>query len=1708
MTERSNPKVIQKRKGFAKLPIALLMTAVLTMVAGIAMIGGFTFGKPMTVNAAWWDGKTIATEFAGGDGTEQDPYQISDGTELAYLAKVINDGTTGFNADTVYYELTDNIILNDTTDWDDWIASEPANTWNPIGTTSTAFAANFNGNGFAVYGVYIEDSSSNRLGLFGAVSGTVSNVGVEQSYINGNFIVGGIAGDVNSGKLINCYNSGKVYGNGMVGGVAGVSVGDIESCYNTGMIAGYGVAGVGGVVGRLSGGSSFPRVMNCYNTGTVVSSNGVVGGVVGAVTLLTSGDPIGCSVVNCFNLGIVYSMDEAGGVVGSVSNSVSGTCVIANCYNLASVNGLTDIGGIAGSVQGSSTSITNCYFRTGTAAYGTNNALGYGSPLCKTDKFGYNGVITQDNNGYAGKQLLHALNDWVSSPTVGLPGDYSGWHGIPYPTLKLSNTEFGGGNGSQSNPYLLANEVHFKLFADLINNAVEGYCEETVYYKLTDDICLNNIFNWQNWATKAPANIWKPIGNQANPFNGNFDGNGFAVYGMYINNPDNSLGYEGLFGYVTGKVSNVGIEQSYIFGGSRTGAVAGAVQGAGASITNCYNAGRVVSRDSYVYFFGGVVGEIEKNGSVTDCYNIGTVIACGTGSADYVGGVAGGNFGGLMTNCYNMGMVTSVGNIVGGVVGRLGASDSVPGNVTNCVNIGLVSGSAGVGGVVGQNRENNLGKISNCHNTGAIISVYGSGGIVASLDGGSITNCYNTGAVSGAELGNSGVGGVCGSSSLSGGTVANCYNTGTVTAGAATTPRTGGLVGQNAGSIANCYNLGTIEGSTDWSGGIAGENAGGIEYCYNLEGFQSVGTDTGTGTSKTDAFDTTGTIIGNENGFSGRILLHALTEWAYNPTVGSISSYATWYDMPYPTFSYALFFTGGDGSAANPYLISNEVQLEFLALIVNAGDTVYNSATVYYKLACDIYLNDTSNWENWATVAPANSWTPIGSATNSFKANFDGDGHVVYGIYMNSTASYRGLFGYTTGPITIRNLGIEQSYIRGGRFTGAVAGYTYGSITNCYNAGIVSAAVGVIDFGGIVGYVRDGSITNCYNVGKASGNSVVGTNNNSSVTNCYYLEGTANSGVGSGTGLIDKFDANGLIIEDNNGYGGKILFIALNDWVSGEGGSASDYSEWFTKPYPRLKQEVITEICVTITPPVNGPNNSMTMDIPAGEEDKYTIEFRWYDVTNGEYMNSWNFIGGRIYYAEITVLPHSWDGYILSDSLDVYINGTMANFSAGTYFLPFTPALETISIAEILGVTAPENGTTPVTTITETAQFTGAIYWIQVPTAEGMIHVAMITINPKEGFTLDGVAADFFTVAGIETANFTNSGVITAVFPLTGDVLHVHSFVKTNAVAATCTTAGNEAYWTCTECGKFFADSLEITEISENDWIIPARGHDWETLWTSDGTGHWHACSLCDAIKDFETHSGGQVCDVCGYNAEAHVHNFTVEVKNNETLKSAATCTEAAMYWLSCSCGEISNTRLFVGEGPLGHDYATEWSCDGTGHWHDCSRCDAKTTKAAHDAGTWFTTLEPTVDDPGTKELRCTVCGFVLETGTIPPIVVVEGGETKVNQQEGYTFTIPGDFDENVILKVGAMTLEKGTDYTLAPGSTIVTITKAGLAKMGTGEHKIEVIFSDRGQAETTLTINPVNKDGFPIWAIVLIAVAALGLGCAGTWLVIRKKKV
>ena len=199
---------------------------------------------------------------AGEDGF----YLISTADELRLFASMVNGGQTSINA-----KLTADIELNNTTGWENWGNTPPANSWTPIGSY---FTGTFDGQGHTISGLYVNNSdySSYYAGLFGCLEngGTVENVGVTKSYIQSSVYAGytgGIVGLMNGGTIRNCYCTGIVRCQGYGGGgIVGMSYDNstIENCYFAGRISSeYGSAEmIGPIVGDMYAEGVNPT--NCF----------------------------------------------------------------------------------------------------------------------------------------------------------------------------------------------------------------------------------------------------------------------------------------------------------------------------------------------------------------------------------------------------------------------------------------------------------------------------------------------------------------------------------------------------------------------------------------------------------------------------------------------------------------------------------------------------------------------------------------------------------------------------------------------------------------------------------------------------------------------------------------------------------------------------------------------------------------------------------------------------------------------------------------------------------------------------------------------------------------------------------------------------------------------------------------------------------------------------------------------------------------------------------------------------------------------------------------------------------------------------------------------------------------------------------------------------------------------------------------------------
>lgn len=220
------------------------------------------------------------------------------------------------------------------------------------------------------------------------------------------------------------------------------------------------------------------------------------------------------------------------------------------------------------------------------------------------------------------------------------------------------------------------------------------------------------------------------------------------------------------------------------------------------------------------------------------------------------------------------------------------------------------------------------------------------------------------------------------------------------------------------------------------------------------------------------------------------------------------------------------------------YQIGTAAELYWFAAQVNGGTTDINAVltaniTVNTGVLTDEGYLNSSNMDNFT------SWTPIGNSSKQYTGTFNGNGKTISGLYFNNTSTsdtnayYVGLFGYVGSGGRVSSVGVVDSCFEGADYIGGVCGVNYGTIENCYNAGLLTSPnnayiggvcganydtikncynAGIVLLSGVCGYnSSSGIIENCYNAGtvrKRGSAYGVCRDNRSTIKNCYYLDTT------------------------------------------------------------------------------------------------------------------------------------------------------------------------------------------------------------------------------------------------------------------------------------------------------------------------------------------------------------------------------------------------------------------------------------------------------------------------------------------------------------------------------------------------------------------------------------------------------------------------
>ncbi|GEM_PF-2018783 len=540
--------------------------------------------------------------------------------------------------------------------------------WDPLDNDgSGSFRGSFYGNNHTITGLYINRPTENNVGLFGKAHGAlITDLALESVNVTSDSqYVGGLAGDLTYSIILNSHVTGNVLGTFYhTGGFAGyMSYSTILNSYFSGNVTGDII--VGGFAGRIYHES---LISNSYSTGTV-TGNGTVGGFIGdtyyysvirdsysTANVTGNEDKVGgfagvlnheAIILNSYSTGNVIGNIETGGFAGYMANEA----ILSNSYSTGNVTGTVTTGGLVGLLRSDATLIDSYWLNhTGDDAIDCHSA---GNVNCTAEPL-ESYFFDYSNEPEASWDFTNIWND--SNDGVNYP--------ILQSTILLCPNSMGG-DGSLANPCIISS-----LF-DLRNMVSRLDCN----YSLSVDLDLNTPpFNYDYG--------WTPLGSEARPLNGNFDGANHTISNLYIDLPTSE--YSGLFGVVNNSnINNLALLSADVTGGPNTGGLVGKLSSG--TIQDSYLVG-IISGNTSV---GGLAGDLNE-GTIQDSY----VIALISGDSS-VGGITGDLNGGTIRDSYAVGRVSGTSK-VGGLAGDLNG-----GTITDSYASENISGTSNTGGITG-----------------------------------------------------------------------------------------------------------------------------------------------------------------------------------------------------------------------------------------------------------------------------------------------------------------------------------------------------------------------------------------------------------------------------------------------------------------------------------------------------------------------------------------------------------------------------------------------------------------------------------------------------------------------------------------------------------------------------------------------------------------------------------------------------------------------------------------------------------------------------------------------------------------------------------------------------------------------------------------------------------------------------------------------
>lgn len=648
------------------------------------------------------------------------------------------------------YALRNSIDATATSSWDDNDNDNINEGFKQIGTEiNNAFTGKFDGLDYNIFGLTINRSGENDVGLFGVVNGaTINNVTLVGGSITGNYRVGGIVGNAIGENTVisNAINSASVTGNSQVGGIVGIITGNsdnkskVNNVINTGTINGNAGNDVGGLIGSLN---NSQLTGNSYNLGAVTSSGHDVGGLVGSASNSIIGD--GTNLV--YNRLDVTGAYNVGGIVGNMEGSTvqnaenSGT-VTATLYSVdndgnsngkynyhsAEYNGehevdvnVANVGGIVGSATYAYIQNNGTYIKVSSTINNVTNTGDVSSSKVGGEEYYAAGNVGGVVGRAVDTNITNATNKENSVRGAhnvgGIAGYFSGTGTINKGIndggdIMATGARYDGKfvretvrpiTGDANESFIIGNIGGIVGYMEGNGAKVTGSANRgTVHTDEPGD--PTNVEDWQK-AANVGGVVGKIDRSDTVTINaGNV--NNAAVSNSY--NTGDVLGYTGVGG-VAGMMYNGEIAASYNLGYLRT--TRQSQQGSSIDALN----------------MGGIVGDTtELSGAkvyLYDVYNKGQI---GDSEFNYFGRHVGGIVGrlsGTVEKAYNNGAIYNGYNVVGGIAGWM-----AQGKIENAFNTGNITvlnknnASSQVGGIAGAASDNSDIVINNAYNLGTLRS--------------------------------------------------------------------------------------------------------------------------------------------------------------------------------------------------------------------------------------------------------------------------------------------------------------------------------------------------------------------------------------------------------------------------------------------------------------------------------------------------------------------------------------------------------------------------------------------------------------------------------------------------------------------------------------------------------------------------------------------------------------------------------------------------------------------------------------------------------------------------------------------------------------------------------------------------------------------------------------------------------------------------